>query len=222
VGATATTDRFGTANMAMSFDGSTDYIEIQDLGLTGAATLSFWFNAVRTSNEDRLLSNIDNTKNSSGNQFSLRFNSNKIQIWSSFWANISDVISAGSWYNFVIVFSNLGGSAAATAYLDGQASGLSSTQTFRFWKIGVGSKFFYFGGGPAGTNFKGTIDEVKIFNRALTAAEILAMYNHEKGKFSVGKDGTLSAVEFVEDPALPVQMRSKKQSLTVKGQLIEQ
>ena len=48
------------------------------------------------------------------------------------------------------------------------------------------------------------------------------MYNHEKGKFSVGADGTMQALEFVEDPALPVQMRSKKQSLTVKGQLIEQ
>ncbi len=71
------------------------------------------------------------------------------------------------------------------------------------------------------SSFTGQIDEVKIFSRVLSAAEILAMYNHEKGKFSVGKDGTDKAVSFVEDPALPVQMRSKKQSLTVKGHLIQ-
>jgi hypothetical protein len=72
------------------------------------------------------------------------------------------------------------------------------------------------------TTANGSIDEVKVFNRALSADEVLFMYNHEKGKFSVGQDGSMQALEFVEDPTLPVQMRSKKESLTVKGQLIEQ
>lgn len=49
----------------------------------------------------------------------------------------------------------------------------------------------------------GFIDEVKVFNRVLTATEILNKYNHEKGKFSVGKDGTMKASQFVEDPAFP-------------------
>jgi len=92
--------------------------------------------------------------------------------------------------------------------------------------VGNGRASASFSIGQFGTQnvwqFNGSIDEVKVFSRALSVVEVVAMYNHEKGKFSVGKDGKAKAVSFVEDPALPVQMRSKKQSLTVKGHLIQQ
>jgi hypothetical protein len=35
-------------------------------------------------------------------------------------------------------------------------------------------------GNVGGTNFKGYIDDVRIYNRALSAAEIQALYNAEK------------------------------------------
>ena len=45
-GATLTTDRFGNANKAYSFDGTNDYISVLDnnsLDLTNQLTLSAWF-----------------------------------------------------------------------------------------------------------------------------------------------------------------------------------
>lgn len=129
---------------------------------------------------------------------------------------LGGIIPFGSWHHIVAVYNG----SNITTYIDGvqdyskPVTGTYGSVPNALW---IGKSIF-----GSGRWYSGQIDEVKIFNRALTAAEILSMYNHEKGKLSVGKDGTMKALEFVEDPTLPVQMRSKKQSLTVKGQLIEQ
>jgi hypothetical protein len=49
VGATATTDRFGTANMALAFDGINQYVSLgaaaSPLKFQGQFTIAGWFNA---------------------------------------------------------------------------------------------------------------------------------------------------------------------------------
>ena len=58
-GATPTTDRFNITNEALSFDGSDDYVEIQDddsLDLTGDYTISFWiYNIGGTGSTQRII-----------------------------------------------------------------------------------------------------------------------------------------------------------------------
>ena len=223
VGATATTDRFGTANMAMSFDGTTNSVNIGNPANLNpdawpAITLSAWINTnIIRADQGIIGKNRAAYRTifvSLGNN-GLKANQACIVLGDAPWLCDTTVLSINTWYHIVSVATNAGRSIYLNGSLvvsDGVVKSLNTTGCL--WCIGMMRAMT----GP----FSGKIDEVKIFNRALTDAEILSMYNHEKGKFSVGKDGTMRAVEFVEDPALPVQMRSKKQSLTVKGQLIEE
>jgi len=119
------------------------------------------------------------------------------------------------WHQLVWV--NTGATQTMAMYVDGNVdvSGVDS----RFF---TGARYVDVIGKDWAGYFNGSIDEVKIFSRALSAAEVQAMYNHEKGKFSAGDSGAYSALTFTEDPALPVQMRSKKEGLTVRGSLVEE
>ena len=226
VGATATTDRFGTANMAMSFNGSNNYIAVASpSGLptgTSPRTLALWFK--KSNNTVWSKEVVGYGTNGSHNRFAI-FLPDATKIGAET-INNSHYISwtANTDWNHIVLVLPVGGTKASDVkvYLNGIEGTyvVSDNAT-----LTTTSSPFWIGALPTiatGYNFDGSIDEVKIFNRALSAAEILSMYNHEKGKFSVGKDGTMKALEFVEDPTLPVQMRSKKKSLTVKGQLIEQ
>ena len=214
VGATATTDRFGTANMAMSFDGVNDYIgwsdSVADSIFSGKNILTFsaWIKPLATETGKHWL---EYGNGASG--FSLEGTTASASFWTNNSAPISTSLAVGVWNHIVLLING----SNKKIYKDGV-----EVASAAFSAALSNGNSFYLGGRAASRNTNSLFDEVKIFNRVLTAAEILSMYNHEKGKFSVGKDGTMKALEFVEDPTLPVQMRSKKQSLTVKGQLIEQ
>ena len=225
VGATATTDRFGTANMAMSFNGAS-YITLAENLLDGAVagTVEMWFKRgawtesfttllTKSNNIAWVYNHIQISQNSNANTINLTISNN---ISSTMTNVVTGNINQGEWYQIAMTWNGV----VLVGYLNGIEIGRTNTAI----AIPSDSTRFAIGRGAVNSNryFNGSIDEVKIFNRALSDAEILSMYNHEKGKFSVGNDGTMRALEFVEDPALPVQMRSKKESLTVKGQLIEQ
>ena len=233
MGATATTDRFGTANMAMSFDGVGNLIDfgsVQTYANTGAA-FSFvaWF--YLNDFNPNVYPKIATLKSNSSGPFEITVSNSTNYLgvligsgstWGRFKTDTAANLMIASWRQVVIVYNGSGASTITNfkVYLDGVSQSLSAASGFSVLTnaTSVGKPT----GGGSSNSWEGKVDEVKIFNRALTAAEILSMYNHEKGKFSVGKDGTMRALQFVEDPTLPVQMRSKKQSLTVKGQLIEQ
>ena len=226
MGATATTDRFGTANMAMSFNGSSQYVGVSDsssLAIAGFITIVAWIKTTATGTVV-IVDKFNSTAPLINAGYSLTMISSGI-LRGTFHSSstgidlntASGLINDGNWHHCVVVYDG----SYAYDYVDGvlkagpTAYSGGITNTGKALSIGRRTDInaFY---------FSGSIDEVKIFNRALTATDILSMYNHEKGKFSVGKDGTMRALEFVEDSTLPVQMRSKKKSLTVKGQLIEQ
>ena len=211
--------------MAMAFNGSNNYVTL--------ASKTNWDWAAASYTVGMWVYNISN-KDSGGQgpiQIGKMVNNSPAQYW-SFGTKANGLVE---WYYYngsiqrvsgtttiplstwTLLTMSLSGT-TITLYINGI---LEKTGTKVGTPLTDGSTPLIFGANHS-TYYNGRIDEVKIFNRALTAAEILSMYNHEKGKFSVGKDGTMKALEFVEDPTLPVQMRSKKQSLTVKGQLIEQ
>ena len=232
VGATATTDRFGTANMAMNFNGTSNYVGINYNLARSDSSVAFW---VKTSIKNK------GVLQWSSNSFGYTMYTDRVfalnasgQIGLYVYNGVGSCgpvtgileegpdMADGNAHHIVATWTTSG----KKLYVDGvnvgeNATGIGTANPTPFLVLGFG----YAAGGcyqHSHQYFSGTLDEVKVFNRALTATEILSMYNHEKGKFSVGKDGKAKAVSFVEDPALPVQMRSKKQSLTVKGQLIEQ
>ena len=168
-GATTTT---GKIKQALSFDGVDDYVDCGNLGIGGVNTREFWFKP--------------NNLAGSLNQYFLDFGGN------NYWVQIYDHDSDGKL--------EIRAGAGSTTYVDGI---YEFTDTFQWYHVAVtmdssniltiyvngnydnsGSKtpgtpgtlsIGRYGGG--GYHFNGLIDEVRIYNRALSPAEILQHYN---------------------------------------------
>jgi len=80
------------------------------------------------------------------------------------------------WYHIVIAYDGIdkSNSASYNLYLNSNNMALISTQDYPGWNnnnvIGAG--------GTGGNEFSGYIDEFRIYNRTLTAAEALELYNN--------------------------------------------
>ncbi len=170
-GATLTTDRFGNANSAYHFSGSS-YINIPKIGgltskvITGF-TMSAWIKVSQSCDVCQVMENNDNGVY----EILIEGSSNKMSF------SIYDVAVNGSadfsvWTHLVGVYN--GGK--AIIYVNGKLSSESaSSATTKFtmndsgFKIGRDDE-------QAIQYFIGDIDEVRIYNRALSASEIEQLY----------------------------------------------
>ena len=165
------------------FDGTNDYVNVGPLTdeITGAnpRTISFWFNTdVFGTDTDRTLLTYANGVSGAGlwvfaenEAISVGFGGHRI-------ITPKTVLSIETWYHVsIVVPSGATQTSDVLVYLDGINQSLSdevgSAQTLDTTDTGV-----KIGSDEALANyFKGLIDEVRIYNRALSAAEIKALYN---------------------------------------------
>ncbi|MCK5044445.1 LamG domain-containing protein [Candidatus Parcubacteria bacterium] len=161
---------------ALEFDSSNDYMCATDsstLDLTTGATLSGWFKK-RENNEFQTI--LEKT-----GAYRIRIEDNN-EIMTRYYFNDSTETGEkqitgptdNDWHYVVSTFNNISGE--VKLYLDGN---LINTWTgFSDKIIADRSDHFHIGSrGGSTTFFKGTIDEVKIYNRALSAEEIHYHYN---------------------------------------------
>ena len=182
-GATLTTDRFGNENSAYYFDGN-DWMSAA--GAANFGTSSFSANVWVCSTQSSGSGNILRTDNGySTNGWLLRFNSGKIEIWegrSASYAYFSSSSYAdGKWHmlTFVRDVENLRGK----LYVDGNFVGeytisgtvnnVSNTLTFGTY------------GNHDGEFYCGKMDDVRMFDKALSPAEITALYRSSATDLSV-------------------------------------
>ncbi len=95
--------------------------------------------------------------------------------------NIAGIIAGpniidGSWHYLVGTFNR--STALMTLYVDGSVAGTSSISAIGDLTTGNALHLGDFGG--VGQPFIGSIDDIRIYNRALSAAEIVALYNGGK------------------------------------------
>jgi len=172
-GATLTTDRFGKVNKAYSFDGS-QYISVSDannLDLTNNFTISVWINV----NTFVYLGGIvSKYQSNAAYGYTLRLSKNspykKINFSEFEGVNF---LSASFWYHIVGMVKN----GAAMIYVNGSldASGIPGTLQANSDPLRIGEDFQ-----ANARYFKGKIDDIRIYNRALTDQEIQVLY-HEGG-----------------------------------------
>ncbi|MCX5709190.1 MAG: DUF2341 domain-containing protein, partial [Candidatus Omnitrophica bacterium] len=164
-----------TDGKLLSFDGTDDYVNCgagASLDITGAITISGWFNS-------SLLSGVriiaDKYQDAIGG-YQLYTNGNKLEGYilgpgGAFGTTGTTVLSTGAWYHAAVIFIP---STGIYLYLNGnlEASKIISppssiSSTARSLNIGAEN----------GTNylFNGLIDDVRIYNRALSAQEIQAL-----------------------------------------------
>ncbi|MBI4174141.1 MAG: hypothetical protein HY517_00725, partial [Candidatus Aenigmarchaeota archaeon] len=170
-----TSGKFGNA---LTFDGVNDYVEVAhnnslNLGV-GGYSISAWFKTSAIGKSEDI---VDKGTLSAQYQFTILSND---RLFSSTWAgagqfNIygSSNVSDGRWHHGVVAISadGLTGKIYVDGVLDNTSTSSTAYNTDNTGNLLVGADW-----AKASGFFNGTIDEVKIFNRTLTAAEVYAEY----------------------------------------------
>ncbi|MCD4680793.1 MAG: LamG domain-containing protein, partial [Bacteroidales bacterium] len=170
-------DRLGNDNSAYSFDGNDDYIEVTNTFIPSKEiTISFWSkaNILKSQNVIFLLPEDVNDR------LSIQVNYNHNGTPSFFW-DFGDIMGSGrlgetnvpfvdQWEHYLFISSYSQDS--MLAYRDGvllKAAGHCSflNDTARAFRIGCGPYSLY---------WNGLIDDINIYNRAVTKDEIQALY----------------------------------------------
>ncbi len=183
-GATLTTDRFSNANSAYQFNGTSNYISVPNFAAiapTNELTISMWAKSdITTSNCLFMLSPDDPADRCVGcAQYSN--SGSTMMIWD--YGNISGngrttapsiPADLSGWHHYVYIVSQSGNK--KQMYLDGVSksnvayAGTCTNKNLPLY-IGAGND----GGQGGNIRFRGKIDDICIYNRALTAAEVTAL-----------------------------------------------
>ncbi len=171
-GATATTDRFGKANGAMSFDGRSQYVKTSAIPTYAAYTMSFWAkrsgdgtNAPRAIMVSQFATYID-TCYLSKTLFSIG-----TSLAGQLLKTGGQCVGTGLWTHYAGTYDGTN----AYLYVNGVQVGT--------WNVTgdgavLGATLQIADFNAAGFFFNGSIDDVRIYNRALTAADVTALYHN--------------------------------------------
>lgn len=206
----------GIVNGALSFDGVDDYVHVPDDDSLDAGTWSSTFMAwVNTTAIDRHPDAVPVITHGRGDVYAIRMLGMKGSNWQGFGtidARIEDnsghqvtssddgpAINDGIWHHIAVVFDRE--NKQMIRYVDGEQAGTAdslaplttssdSTHPLRIGTIG--------GASTAGEYWKGLIDEVAIYNRALCALEIQQHYQDGMSGYGYSANSELFAICKIE------------------------
>lgn len=165
--AAAMWDNAGKYGKAMEFDGTDDYVQIPDssaLDITNI-TISAWIKA--TTLGGRIIDKI--TVGETDGYLMDTYNS-KIRICANTCPSSNTTLSTGTWLHITLTFDGT----TTKFYLNGSPDG-SSTSII---SISTNALNLRFGADQNGTSlFSGLIDDVRVYNYALTPLQIKLLYN---------------------------------------------
>ena len=165
VGATLTTDRFGNANRAYSFDGVNDYIDLGTMG--GFETVSMWIRPRTRSSSDHYFGHAGGPEIYALNNYGGRL------TFGNYRASAVSSVDMDNYRNKWVHLLAIVVGPDAKVYLDGKpvadsAVGLGSSVPAQ--KVNLGRSAIYWN-----NYFNGDIDDVRIYNRILTDTEIIEL-----------------------------------------------
>jgi hypothetical protein len=172
-----TTDRFGSANAAFNFDGTTGYVVAPGglLPLNAASrTLTFWIEPLVPTDMDGIVH--WGMSNCNAFMFGLSVRNNQ---WPTLWEGCNDyepymqfaAVPQNVWTFLAIVFSG-SGATPYTLYVNGQslAFGLPLPPNTQAAPLRIGYN------GITGAYFHGNLDSIRIYGRPLTPSEIQGIF----------------------------------------------
>lgn len=181
---------YSTRNGGLFTFGGSNYIDVNNSAGNGAnVSLEAWFSTTTTTAASHLIA-----KAGVGNQYqyALRFgfsdpSSITVVAWQAGSSNYSSagssgvVVNNGNWYHVVgIIIEGTG----TFIYINGVLSGVDLTTTGTYNKNGTGLLQIA-SRADGGGNYRGNISNVKIYNRALSATEVLQNFNALKGRYGL-------------------------------------
>lgn len=182
---TLTIDRFGNANSAYSFDGISSKITGPNsslLNLSNNRSVSVWIKSINnTSTADHGIIGYNSTSNNGHNGYMLYLQSTGKLIslednyfggpasWSGAVSNDNTFLSDNVWHNIISTRKN----DSTKIYIDGRLQNVytSLIPNFNNSSIIIGHTNF------SNQYFKGSIDDIGIWNRSLNQQEINALYS---------------------------------------------
>jgi len=171
----ATQTDAGYLGKGFSFDGNGDYVNCgNDSSLNiNVLTISAWINLLNTTNQQTIT-----TKPSS---YYFEIINNKIRSYfyglsSEGWHTSTTSIQSNRWEHVVVGYNGTN----IFFYIDGVKD---ATATATIGTITTNSNVLYIGGLSGSRFFNGTIDDVMIFNRSLSAEEIQALYANQSTRY---------------------------------------
>jgi hypothetical protein len=198
-GASLTEDRFGNANSAYNFDGVDDYIEKRTPSSVLNAnlqdwTISAWINTSRTGQIQTIVSRYECgwncPSNGAGSLYDLQVTEDGYGSYgirntvppfaenTSVENNVS--ITDGTWHHISGVLNR--STLEITIFIDGypvnsvSVDGLTALDDRQGSPLSIGRTFIQRWAQPR-EYFLGTIDDIRIYNRALSESEIRELYN---------------------------------------------
>ena len=164
----------GRVSRAFSFDGVNDSAVAYGSALvnpaqdTGSFTIEFWVNDAQTPSNSGLLGWSGGVK--------VSYTSATVYCYLTDTSGGQRNLSAGrpsanAWHHFAVTYDGISG--AGRIYLDGVTVASASFGVFTPATTGA----FYVGDAPGQSSFRGLLDEISLYNRALSASEIVSIYN---------------------------------------------
>jgi hypothetical protein len=192
-GATLTTDRFGVANKAYSFNGN-NFIAVPHNNSFNMpqATWNVWVkkNSASSGNGMYIFGKRDNA------QHHITFNeylgnANGSIGWASGQASgVGGFSIVGGWHMLTIVYNQSISSNNFVYYFDGIQTGTTTVNPFTFLngdvRFGIEVNNSYWQG------FNGFIDDALVYNRILSSCEILDLYNAQLNSFTTNAGSDLT------------------------------
>lgn len=164
---------------AVDFDGTDDTVVATDIDLPSSFTLSVWMKADVIPGAGVWRNLVTRVSGSSSNgDYYLELSGDEIEF--GFLNTVNGIISstsanlvAGRWYHIAGVFSDSANTLAI--YVNGSLS-ISAAETN---SPTTNNDIVEIGAGWPGENFDGRIDDVRIYNRALSAADVAALVPYD-------------------------------------------
>ena len=172
----STGTRDGVIDTAISFDGTQDYIDVPNTFSFPSFTACAWINLRSNATRSAFISNFENTANG----WWVEYNGGNIRVIDDIGSPGTDdilyatAINEREWVHFCAGIDN---TPRNFLYINGSLIGNSDTPTGSWDDISSTELFI----GQRGNNtmwVDGMMDDVRVYNRALSGAEILELYNN--------------------------------------------
>ncbi len=159
----------GTRGQVLTLDGSGDSVQINStFGQPQNVTIGGWVNLLSTTGRSEFISIDDRVHISQGSSGGVK---GSVQVGAGSWIDLysNQYITGTGWHHVMYVFN--GTSDVHTLYIDGvQVATAANTNTIYY----NGATTTYIGQHPTNTgwNLNGKVDDVRIYDRALTGSEV--------------------------------------------------
>ncbi|WP_343305615.1 LamG-like jellyroll fold domain-containing protein [Chitinophaga niabensis] len=200
-----TTDRFGNANRAYAFNGTSQYMSTTNAYTNpNNFTISVWFKTATTTG-GKIIGFGRERIGSSGQYDRHIYMNNAGQIYFGTYGSGVTVVSSAQAYNdnkWHLATATLSATTGMILYIDGTQVGANVSVTTGedytgYWKLGF-DNLNGWTSQPSSFYFNGSLDDVLIYNRALNSTEVAILYTSpdgagNNGPACVGSPVSLSA-----------------------------